>query len=40
VTSPIKAIGVGVNDADICARFAIAGDFDLMLLAGRYSLLE
>lgn len=36
----IKAIGVGVNDAAICARFARAGDFDAMLLAGRYSLLE
>jgi D-threo-aldose 1-dehydrogenase len=36
----IKAIGVGVNDAAICERFAHAGDFDVMLLAGRYSLLE
>ena len=36
----IKAIGVGVNDAAICARFARDGDFDTMLLAGRYSLLE
>lgn len=36
----IKAIGVGLNEADMCARFARAGDFDAMLLAGRYSLLE
>ncbi|APF36167.1 aldo/keto reductase [Chelatococcus daeguensis] len=36
----IKAIGVGINEADMCERFARAGDFDCMLLAGRYSLLE
>ena len=36
----VKAIGVGVNEAEICARFARAGDFDCMLLAGRYTLLE
>lgn len=36
----VKAIGVGVNEAETCARFARAGDFDAMLLAGRYSLLE
>ena len=36
----IKAIGVGVNDSDMCAKFANAGDFDCMLLAGRYSLLD
>jgi D-threo-aldose 1-dehydrogenase len=36
----VKAIGVGVNEADMCARFARAGDFDCMLLAGRYTLLE
>lgn len=36
----VKAIGVGLNEAGICARFARAGDFDAMLLAGRYSLLE
>ena len=36
----IQAIGVGVNEADMCARFARAGDFDCMLLAGRYTLLE
>ncbi len=36
----VRAIGVGVNEAEICERFARAGDFDAMLLAGRYSLLE
>lgn len=36
----VKAIGVGVNEAQMCKRFARAGDFDTMLLAGRYSLLE
>lgn len=36
----VKAIGVGVNEAEMCERFARAGDFDVMMLAGRYSLLE
>ena len=36
----VTAIGVGVNEADMCERFARAGDFDAMMLAGRYSLLE
>jgi D-threo-aldose 1-dehydrogenase len=36
----VRAIGVGLNDAAMCARFAREGDFDTMLLAGRYSLLE
>ena len=36
----IKAIGVGVNEADPAARFVSDGDFDVVLLAGRYSLLE
>ncbi len=36
----VSAIGVGVNEAEMCVRFAEAGDFDTMLLAGRYSLLE
>jgi D-threo-aldose 1-dehydrogenase len=36
----IRVIGVGVNEAEMCERFARAGDFDTMLLAGRYSLLE
>ena len=36
----VRAIGVGLNEAEMCVRFAQAGDFDCMLLAGRYSLLE
>ena len=36
----IGAIGAGLNEADMCLRFARAGDFDCMLLAGRYTLLE
>ena len=36
----VSAIGVGVNESEMCARFARDGDFDCMLLAGRYSLLE
>ncbi len=36
----IGAIGCGLNEADMCLRFAQAGDFDCMLLAGRYTLLE
>ena len=36
----VKAIGVGVNEAEVTERFAREGDFDTMLLAGRYSLLE
>ena len=36
----IRAVGLGVNEAEMCERFARAGDFDTMMLAGRYSLLE
>jgi D-threo-aldose 1-dehydrogenase len=36
----IRGIGVGLNDAGWLSRFARAGDFDVMLCAGRYSLLE
>ena len=36
----IGAIGVGINEADTSTRFIKAGDFDCMLLAGRYTLLE
>jgi D-threo-aldose 1-dehydrogenase len=36
----VAGIGVGVNEAEMCVRFAEAGSFDVMLLAGRYSLLE
>jgi D-threo-aldose 1-dehydrogenase len=36
----IGAIGVGLNEADTSLRFLRAGDFDCVLLAGRYTLLE
>ena len=36
----VRAIGIGVNDADVCAFFAREADLDCVLLAGRYSLLE
>ena len=36
----IKAIGVGVNNSDICKRFAEEGEFDCILLAGRNTLLD
>lgn len=36
----VKGIGIGVNESQMCERFAQAGDFDAMMLAGRYSLLE
>ena len=36
----VKAIGAGVNEWQVCETLAKAGDFDLFLLAGRYTLLE
>ena len=36
----IGAFGLGLNEADTAARFVRAGDFDCVLLAGRYTLLE
>jgi D-threo-aldose 1-dehydrogenase len=36
----IKAFGVGVNDWSILERFAKDGDFDVFMLAGRYTLLD
>jgi len=35
----VCAIGFGINEADTCVRFARAGDFDVAMMAGRYSLL-
>ncbi len=35
-----KAIGVGMDDPSMLARFGREGDFDCFLLAGRYSLLN
>jgi len=36
----IKAFGAGVNEWQICQTLTERGDFDLFLLAGRYTLLE
>jgi D-threo-aldose 1-dehydrogenase len=36
----IKAFGVGVNEWQPCQTLAERGDFDMFLLAGRYTLLE
>jgi D-threo-aldose 1-dehydrogenase len=36
----IRAVSAGMNQCEMLARFAREGDFDLFLLAGRYSLLE
>ena len=36
----IKAIGAGVNEYQVCETLAKQGDFDIFLLAGRYTLLE
>jgi D-threo-aldose 1-dehydrogenase len=36
----VKAIGFGINEADTCVKFAQAGDFDVAMMAGRYTLLE
>ena len=36
----IKAFGAGVNEFEVCEVLAAQGDFDLFLLAGRYTLLE
>ncbi len=36
----IKAIGAGINEWESAEILAKAGDFDLFLLAGRYTLLE
>ena len=36
----IKAFGVGVNEWQVSQTMAEQGDFDLFLLAGRYTLLE
>jgi D-threo-aldose 1-dehydrogenase len=36
----VSAIGIGVNEWEVCQQAAEAGDFDGFLLAGRYTLLE
>lgn len=36
----IKAVGAGMNQAEMLTRFAREGNFDCFLLAGRYTLLD
>ena len=36
----VKAIGGGINEWEVCENLAQKGDFDIFLLAGRYTLLE
>ena len=36
----IKAFGAGINEWQVCQTLAERGDFDMFLLAGRYTLLE
>ena len=36
----IGAVGAGMNQSEMLARLARAGDFDCFLLAGRYTILE
>lgn len=36
----VKAIGVGVNEWEVCHAALLEHDFDCFLLAGRYTLLE
>lgn len=36
----VRAIGVGVNEWEVCHAALLARDFDCFLLAGRYTLLE
>jgi len=36
----VRAIGAGMNQAEMLARFAREGDFDVFLVAGRYTLLD
>ena len=36
----VSAIGGGINEWEVCEVLAERGDYDLFLLAGRYTLLE
>ncbi len=36
----VRSIGIGVNDASVAARAVREGDLDLVMIAGRYTLLE
>jgi D-threo-aldose 1-dehydrogenase len=39
-TGVVQAIGAGVNEWEVCETLTKFGDFDIFLLAGRYTLLE
>lgn len=36
----VKAIGIGVNESDVAADFIVETDLDLVMIAGRYTLIE
>ena len=36
----VKAVGAGMNQSEMLARFAREADFDIFLLAGRYTVLD
>ncbi|MAN77254.1 MAG: pyridoxal 4-dehydrogenase [Rhizobiales bacterium] len=36
----VKAIGIGINESDVAADFMAETDLDLVMLAGRYTLIE
>jgi D-threo-aldose 1-dehydrogenase len=36
----VRALGIGVNEWQVCAEILAAADLDIVLLAGRYTLLE
>ena len=36
----MRAIGIGVNDAAVATRAVLEADIDLVMIAGRYTLLE
>lgn len=36
----VSSIGIGVNETDVCLRALEHGDWNIILLAGRYTLLE
>ena len=36
----VQAIGLGVNEIQICMDYLEIGNWDVFLLAGRYTLLE
>lgn len=40
IEGTIKGFGAGVNEWEVCEQLLQRGDFDLFLLAGRYTLLE